>query len=130
MSGNHHREVQAMRWRLLALVLFGVSLVAILTVGIVLQRQRHQRLGFQKVSLEQQVRRLQAQVQILREQRARVSSTEALRTNMVRFNLALTNVTSAQRLFVDRRPAPPALSPVPSGSSALSPVPPLATGAP
>lgn len=130
MSGNHHREVQAMRWRLMALVLLGVSLVAILTVGIVLQRQRHQRLGFQKVTLEQQVRRLQAQVQILREQRARVSSTEALRTNMVRFGLALTNVTSAQRLFVERRSAPVVTLPLPPGSSALSPVPPLAAGAP
>ena len=130
MSGNHHREVQAMRWRLMAVVLFGVSLVAILTVGIVLQRQRHQRLGFQKVTLEQQVRRLQAQVQILREQRARVSSTEALRTNMVRFGLALTNIVSSQRLFVDRRSAPVVPAPLTPGSSALSPVPPHAAGSP
>lgn len=130
MSGNYHRDVQAMRWRLMALVFFGVSVVALLTVGIVLQRQHHQRLGDKKAALELQVRRLQAQVQVLREQRARVSSTEALRTNMVRFNLALTNITSAQRLFVERRPAPASTTPSPAGPAALSPVPPLATGAP
>lgn len=130
MSGNYHRDVQAMRWRLMALVLFGVSVVALLTVGIVLQRQRHQRLGDKKAALELQVRHLQAQVQVLREQRARVSSTEALRTNMVRFNLALTNIASAQRLFVDRRSAPVSTTPNPAGPAALSPVPPLATGAP
>ncbi len=129
MSGNYHRDVQAMRWRLMALVLFGVSVVALLTVGIVLQRQRHQRLGDKKAALELQVRHLQAQVQVLREQRARVSSTEALRTNMVRFNLALTNITSAQRMFVERRMAP-VTTPNPAGPAALSPVPPLATGAP
>lgn len=128
MSENQHREVQAMRWRLFALMFLGVSLVALLTVGIVLQRQRHQRLGFQKAALEQQVRRLQGQVQVLREQRARVSSTEALRTNMVRFNLSLTNATSAQRLFVERRPAP--ISPAATGTPSIGTVPPLATGAP
>ncbi len=130
MSGNYHRDVQAMRWRLMALVLFGVSVVALLTVGIVLQRQRHQRLGDKKAALELQVRHLQAQVQVLREQRARVSSTEALRTNMVRFNLALTNITSAQRMFVERRLAPVTTTPNPAGPAGLSPVPPLATGAP
>jgi uncharacterized protein YlxW (UPF0749 family) len=86
MSSNRHREVEAMRWRLMALVFLGVSLVAVMTVGVVLQRQRHQRLGFQKTELERRARQLTAQVQLLREQRARVSSVEALKAQMVRFN--------------------------------------------
>lgn len=129
MSSNRHREVEAMRWRLMALVFLGVSLVAVMTVGIVLQRQRHQRLGFQKTELERQARQLMAQVQLLREQRARVSSVEALKAQMVRFNLALTNATSGQRMFVDRRPVPARVAQS-EKENRETPVPPLATGAP
>jgi uncharacterized protein YlxW (UPF0749 family) len=129
MSRNVNREVEAMRWRLIAFVFFTVTVVALLTVGVVLQRQRHQRLGERRVELEAEASRLRAQVNQLNEVKSRLTSVEALRQQMVRFNLGLTNANVNQRLFVERPvrlPKPPA-----GGSRTLpwtpSPLTPLAT---
>lgn len=106
MPRNAQREPDALRWKQAVLLVFAVSLVAALTVGLVLQRQVHERLGERKIALESEARRLRSQTQQLEELVARNSSWAALAASAARFHLGLTNISPSQRLFIDRQTQP------------------------
>ena len=100
MAKNQKRDVQALRWQTLGFVLFAVAAVAGMTLGYVLQRRAHQRLGEQVGALERKVSELNTVVQQRRVLRAQLSSPARLRQQIQEFGLGLTNVNPTQRLFV------------------------------
>ena len=109
MAKNQKRSVQALRWDTLAFVLSAVIAVAGMTLGYVLQRREHQRLGEQVVEQERRAQVLRTALQQARVQQARLVSPAHLRMRIGELGLRLTNVDPNQRLFVTLPPlAPPA----------------------
>lgn len=109
MAKNQKRAVQALRWDTLAFVLFAVVAVAGMTLGYVLQRREHQRLGEQVVEQERRAQGLRTALQQARVQQARLVSPAHLRMRIGELGLRLTNVNPNQRLFVTLPPpSPPA----------------------
>lgn len=100
-TGSH-----GLRYRQAAFALAGVILVALLTVGLVLERQRHQKLGEQKAELETKARHLRSRLQTLSVARSRMLAHDYLIAQAARFNLGMTNITPGQRLFIERAAAP------------------------
>lgn len=118
MAKNQKRGVQALRWQTFGLVLFAVVSVAGMTVGYVLQRKAHQRLGDQFGVLERRSQGLSAILDQRRILHTRLSSAGELRLKIQEFHLDLTNINPSQRLFVQ---APAARAPlVASGGSVPS----------
>ena len=100
MAKNQKRDVQALRWQTFGFVLFAIAAVAGMTLGYVLQRRAHQRLGEQVVTLERRVQQLDGAVQQQRVLQAQLASPARLRQRIQEFGLGLTNVNPTQRLFV------------------------------
>jgi hypothetical protein len=93
----------------LAFVLSAVVAVAGMTLGYVLQRREHQRLGDQVVEQERRAQALRTALQQARVQQARLVSPAHLRMRIGELGLRLTNVDPNQRLFVTLPPlSPPA----------------------
>jgi hypothetical protein len=111
MAQTRTRDMQALRWQTFGFVLFAIVAVAGMTLGYVLQRRAHQRLGDQVVALERQVQELNVAVQQQRVKQAQLSSPALLRQRLQEFSLRLTNVNPSQRLFVTLPPAPFKASP-------------------
>ncbi len=105
MAKNQKRDVRALRWQTFGFVLFAVCAVAGMTLGYVLQRKAHQRLGEQVVVLERKAQELGVAVQQQRVLQAQLSTPTQLRLRMQEFRLELTNVSPTQRLFVTVPPA-------------------------
>ncbi len=104
MAKNQKRDVQALRWDTLAFVLSAVVAVAGMTLGYVLQRREHQRLGEQVVEQERRAQGLRTALQQARVQQARLVSPAHLRMRIGELGLRLTNVDPNQRLFVTLPP--------------------------
>jgi hypothetical protein len=102
MSRNINKSTQNLRWRQVIFAGFAVSVVAVLTIGLVLERERHQRLGARKVALEKQAVSLRAQRQNLEYLRSRHLEKDALLAQAARFNLGLTNISPSQRMTIER----------------------------
>lgn len=128
MAKNQKRDVRALRWQTFGFVLFAVCAVAGMTLGYVLQRKAHQRLGEQVVVLERRAQELGVAVQQQRVLQAQLSTPAQLRLRMQEFRLELTNVSPTQRLFVTVPPAsaPPLPAPAPVENDRRKPA---ATGA-
>ncbi|HTH47968.1 MAG TPA: hypothetical protein VMB21_10685 [Candidatus Limnocylindria bacterium] len=105
MAKNQKRDVRALRWQTFGFVLFAVCTVAGMTLGYVLQRKAHQRLGEQVVVLERQAQELGIAVQRQRVLQAQLSSPTQLRQRMQELRLELVNVSPTQRLFITVPPA-------------------------
>ncbi len=116
MAKNQKRDVQALRWDTLAFVLFAVVAVAGMTLGYVLQRREHQRLGEQVVEQERRAQVLRTALQQARIQQARLVSPAHLRLCIGELGLRLTNVNPNQRLFVTLPPlsSPAAIATTPA----------------
>ena len=100
MAKNQKRDVRALRWQTFGFVLFAVCAMAGMTLGYVLQRKAHQRLGEQVVVLEHRAQELATAVQQQRVLQAQLSSPAQLRQRMQELDLGLVNVSPSQRLFV------------------------------
>ena len=114
MAKNQKRDVRALRWQTFGFVLFAVCAVAGMTLGYVLQRKAHQRLGEQVVVLERRAQELGTAVQQQRVLQAQLSSPTQLRQRMQELKLELVNVSPTQRLFVIVPPASAPPQPVPA----------------
>ena len=118
MAKNQTRGVQALRWQTFGLVLFAVVSVAGMTLGYVLQRKAHQRLGEQLGGLERRAQSLSAILDQRRILHTRLSSAGELRLKIQEFHLDLTNINPSQRLFVQaptvRMPSVAAAATVPN----------------
>jgi hypothetical protein len=101
MAKNQRRDIQAIRWQTFGFVLFAVTAVAGMTLGYVLQRKAHQRLGEQVVRLERRAQDLRTALQQQRILQARLISPAQLRLRINELGLGLTNVSPSQRLFVN-----------------------------
>lgn len=100
MAQTRKHDMQALRWQTFSLVLFAIVAVAGMTLGYVLQRRAHQRLGDQVIALERQAQELNAILEQQRVLQAQLSSPARVKQESVRLGLGLTNVNPTQRLFV------------------------------
>ena len=127
MARNQKRGVQALRWQTFGLVLFAVVSVAGMTLGYVLQRKAHLRLGDQLRALERRSQGLSAILDQRRILHTRLSSAGELRLKIQEFHLDLTNINPSQRLFVQtpsaRAPFVASVGSVPSRSGDLRSLP-------
>lgn len=130
MAKNQKRDVPALRWQTFGFVLFAVTAVAGMTLGYVLQRKAHQRLGEQVVEAERRAQVLRTAVQQQRILQARLVSPAQLRLRLNELGLGLTNVSPNQRLFVNlpaaEAPVVPAVPPTSDRREAVRLAPPLA----
>ena len=100
MARNQKRAVSTLRWQTFGFVLFAVGAVAGMTLGYVLQRKAHLRLGEQVGPLERRAQELGSAVQQQRVLQAQLSAPAQLRQRMQELGLGLVSVNPTQRLFV------------------------------
>jgi hypothetical protein len=124
MARNQKRDQKAQQLRNYVLYAFGVTVIAAMVMGFVVQRRAHTRLGIQKRELEGRLQELARQTNYHGILLARHTSPLALIRRAE--SLGLSKVTASQRLFVTL-PESQATQPVATNPPAT--VPAAATGA-
>ena len=136
MATNRRRDTESVRIGVLVRALLVCALIAGLGIGYVRQNAEQMSMGRQITDLEQRRERLTRMLEGQRSSLSVLSSRPQLLARVDRFELALTNATAVQRMYVpvpgalpSLRPAmPPAMSPGGPGTAPATPVATLRAG--
>ncbi len=119
MATNRRRDTESVRMGVLVRALLVCALIAGLGIGYVRQNAEQMSMGRQITDLEQRRERLTRTLEGQRSTLSMLSSRPQLLARVDRFELALTNATAAQRLYV----AVPTPLPAPRPASPAFPMP-------